>query len=265
MEQRGQGGAGVPVADVMRMIAVTMQQERARLNGLSSFGGNGTHGDRMARAFVEAADAVDRSGTGDAGEELELVGQVLLDSDGRAAQILGQGFLQAGMQLTGRSTLGFADLVPLLNGLLEGAQAAGGAPLGEGTLMDALTPAVMAYTAASQQGLTPGQAIQGALGGAMSGVRNTANMTQPYNQRPKQKPGDPAGQPDPGAAAFQAMLTGLFLGALGNHVPPPPGQASSNFLLNLLQQGIDLGGAPIREPVPNRVESLLGDTTRAGR
>ena len=87
MEQRA-GATQVPVAEVLEMIAVTLRQERGRLNGLSSFGGDGKHGDRMARAFADAADAVAGIGHGDAGEDLQLAGQVLNDSSyGRAAWI----------------------------------------------------------------------------------------------------------------------------------------------------------------------------------
>jgi len=269
MQPRAGGPAAVPVGDLLEVVAATMQQERGRLNGLGSFGGDGTHGDRMARAFRDAAFAVHGSGTGDAGEDLQLAGQVLADPTaryGRAALYLGQGLAEAGKSFIGQTGISLADLVPLLTGLLAGAQQGDAAAPGQGTLIDVLIPAVTAYTAAAGQGLTYQQSIQGLLGAAMAGVRNTANMPQPHTPRPKQAPGQPAGQPDPGAATTQTFLTGLVQALLGDRVPPTPaGQNSSNFLLNLLQQGIDLGGVVVRQPPPNAVESLLGATAGAGR
>ncbi len=259
--------AGPPqttVGDVLEVVAATMAQERGRLNGLSSFGGNGTHGDRMARAFQDAAYATQGSGTGDVGADLQLAGEVLDNpTNGMAARCLGQGLFEAGGLLVGRRTWSLADLGPVLAALAAGAQAGGEAKPGDGTLLDVLIPASLAYNGAVSQELTYLQAIQGCLGAAMAGVRNTVNMPQAHN--PNLKPGQ-ARQPDPGAAATQAFLTGLLKGLLGAKLPPlPAGQNSSNFLLNLLQQGIDLGGFVTRQPQQPDVESLLGNTARAGR
>ena len=252
------------VGDVMEVVAATMAQEQGRLNGLSSFGGNGTHGDRMARAFQDVAYATLGSGTGDIGADLQLAGEVLDNPGyGTAARYLGQGLFEAGGALVGRTTWSLADLGPVLAALAHGAQADSAVQPGDGTLLDVLIPASLAYNGAVDQGLTYGQAIQGCLGAAMAGVRNTARMPQAHN--PNLKPGQ-ARQPDPGAAATQAFLTGLLKGLLGVKLPPlPAGQNSSNFLLNLLQQGIDLGGAVARPPQQKDVESLLGNTVQTGR
>src|SRR5437763_17129239 len=106
MDQRNGAAGQVSVADVLRVIAATMRQERGRLNGLSSFGGDGLHGDRMARAFNDAAEAIYGSGTGDAGEELQLAGQVLADPAngyGHVAPYFGQGLIRAGQQVLGQA------------------------------------------------------------------------------------------------------------------------------------------------------------------
>jgi phosphoenolpyruvate---glycerone phosphotransferase subunit DhaL len=264
MEQRA-GAAQVPVAQVLEMIAATLRQERGRLNGLSSFGGDAKHGDRMARAFADAADAVAGIGTGDAGEELQLAGQVLSDpAYGRASRYFGQGLAQAAPHFTGQAGLSLADLGTFLTDLLDGVRANNPAQPGMGTMIDVLIPAVTAYTGAVQQGLTYNQAIQGLLGAAMSGARRTANMPQPYTRTQGGGTG-PAGQIDVGAAFAQTVLTGLVKALLGDKVPPTPaGQNSDNFLLNLIQQGIDLGNI-VAAPRQSEVESLLGATGRAGR
>src|SRR3954451_20389047 len=69
----------VPVADVLFAAAETTRQERGRMNGLSSFNNDGAYGNRMAQALADAATAVYRTGGGDAGDELEIAGQVLTD------------------------------------------------------------------------------------------------------------------------------------------------------------------------------------------
>ena len=269
METRNGEATLIPVADILRTVAATMQQERARLNGLSSFAGDGRHGDRMAQACRDAADAVQGTGTGDAGEDLQLAGQVLADPNnryGHTAGYLGRGLIAAGEQLVGQPGLSLVDLAPLLTNLLAGAQAGDAAQPGEGTMIDVLVPAVAAYNYAAQQGLTYLQATQGLLGGAMSGVRATINMPQPYNRHPRGAPTKSTGYADPGAASTQTFLTGLVRGFLGDRVPATPtGQNSNNFLLNLLQSGIDLGGAVVTPPPPRDVEALFGNTGRAGR
>jgi len=264
MEQRA-GAAPVPVAQVLEMIAATLRQERGRLNGLSSFGGDAKHGDRMARAFTDAADTVVAAGIGDAGKELQLAGQVLADpAYGRASRYFAQGFTQAAPPFLGQAGLSLADLGPLLTGLLDGVRADNPAQPGMGTMIDVLIPATMAYTGAVQQRLSYNQAIQGLLGAAMSGARSTANMPQPYTRTQGGGAG-PAGQIDVGAAFTQTVLTGLVKALLGDKVPPTPsGQNSDNFLLNLIQQGIDLGNI-VAAPKQSEVESLLGATGRAGR
>jgi hypothetical protein len=269
MEQRAGDAAEIPVADILDMVAATMRQEKGRLNGLASFASDSAHGDRMVRAFTDAAHAVYGSGTGDAGEDLQLAGQVLSDPAagyGHAALYLGRGFIEAGAQFYGRRGLTLADLAPLLASLLQGAQRDNPAQPGMGTLLDVLGPAAMAAGGAASQNLTALQTIQGALGAAMAGMRNTANMPQPFNRHPKGRPDEPTGTPDPGAAGAQTMLTGLIKGLLGDRVPATPaGQSSDNFLLNLLQQGIDLGGAVANPKPPSGVESLLGGAGYAGR
>jgi hypothetical protein len=264
MEQRA-GAAQVPVAKVLEMIAATLYQERGRLNGLSSFGGDARHGDRMARAFGDAADAVVAAGIGDAGKELQLAGQILADPTyGRASRYFGQGLFQAAPPFLGQAGLSLTDLGPLLTGLLEGVRTDNPAQPGMGTMIDVLIPATMAYTGAVEQGLTYNQAIQGLLGAAMSGARGTANMPQPYTRTQGGGTGS-AGQIDVGAAFAQTVLTGLVKALLGDKVPPTPaGQNSDNFLLNLIQQGIDLGNI-VAAPRQSEVESLLGATGHAGR
>src|SRR5215213_7371777 len=61
-----------PVARVFEVIGSVMQRERGRLNMLERFGGPGTYGDRVARAFTQAGLAVRRAGTGDAGRVFVL-------------------------------------------------------------------------------------------------------------------------------------------------------------------------------------------------
>jgi len=267
-EQVSTRPAGVPVAGILDAVAATMRQERGELNVLSSFAGDATLGTRLERAFRDAADAVAGSGTGRAGEDLQLAGQVLTDPAagyGQAARYLGQGLILAGHQFLDRETLSLADLGPLLTSLLQGSQQDNPAQPGQGTLLDVLIPAATAYSNAVQARLTDQQAIQGAVGAAMSGVRSTANMVQPFNRHRKGRANEPTGRPDPGAVAAQTLITGLITGLLGDIVPAtPPGQTTNNFLLNLLQQGIDRGGRVAGPPRPRDVETLLAGTRRAG-
>ena len=145
-ERTETGSGGSPqeyaLARVLEVVGSAMQRERGRLNGLDSFGGPGTYGDRMGRGWTEAARAVRRAGIGDLGRDLALAGEALdTVAGGISGRLYRQGLLQAAAALPGRRTLRLSDLGTLLNGLLAGAQDRNAARPGQGTLLDVLGPA----------------------------------------------------------------------------------------------------------------------------
>src|SRR5438552_5375954 len=197
------------VAEVLQVVGSALQRERGRINALESFGGPGTYGDRMARAWSQAAGTVRRAGTGDVGRDLALAAQVVSDvAGGQSGRFYRQGLLRAAARFAGQPGLTLADLGPLLTELLAGAQENNPAQPGQGTLLDVLIPATAAYTTCKQQGLTEAQALQAAVGAAAMGRKRTARLPPVSGGKAR------AGKEDPGAAAAEIIVAGLIRGLL---------------------------------------------------
>jgi dihydroxyacetone kinase-like protein len=199
-----------PVARVFEVIGSIMQRERGRLNMLDSFGGQGTYGDRLARAFTQAGLAVRRAGTGDAGRDLELAGEAIETvAGGQTGRYYRQGLRQAAQAVRGRPGLSVADAGRFLSAFLEGVRQNNPAQPGQSTMLDVLIPAASAYATSSRLGLTRAQAIQSAVGAAAMGRKQTASMPPLVGGKGR------AGHEDPGAAGAELFVDGLMRGLLG--------------------------------------------------
>jgi hypothetical protein len=199
-----------PVARVFEVIGSIMQRERGRLNMLDSFGGQGTYGDRVARAFTQAGIAARRAGTGDAGRDLELAGEVIeTQAGGQTGRYYRQGLRRAAQEVRGRPGLSVADAGRILTAVVEGMQENNPAQPGQSTFLDVLIPAATAYATCSRQGLTRAQSIQSAVGAAAMGRKKTATMPPITGGKGR------AGHEDPGAAGAELFVAGLMRALLG--------------------------------------------------
>lgn len=238
-----------PVARVFEVIGSIMQRERGRLNMLDSFGGQGTYGDRVARAFSQAGVAVRRAGTGDAGRDLELAGEVLeTQAGGQTGRYYRQGLRRVAQEVRGRPGLSVADAGRMLTALVEGVQQNNPAQPGQSTMLDVLIPAATAYTTSSRLGLTRAQAIQSAVGAAAMGRKQTATMPPLVGGKGR------AGHEDPGAAGAELFIDGLMRALLGGDpvtLTPAPvgidlgalGGGSGGPGFDILPTGFLTGGA----------------------
>lgn len=153
---------------------------------------------------------INREGETDLGAALGQAAQTLR-SEGRGgtAAVYADGLAEAANRLSGKSSFTLDDLLPLLEGLAQGAQRSGRQP-GEGSLLDVLLPAIGAYTQARRAGLSDLEAILGALLEARRGATGTASASTGYGRAAGR---DTRGEIDPGAAGTASLLEGL-LGAL---------------------------------------------------
>lgn len=261
----------VSVGNLLSSIASTLGQNQGNLDQLDA---GGSHGTRMAQAFDAAAQAAQRTGTQDAGEQLSAAAQAMRQQGkGRAAGFYANGLEQAASQFQGKNGIAASDLLPLLQSLAGGAQQGNPAKSGQGTMLDALLPAVSALTGAQQQGADPNQAAIQAMSSAANGAMGTITRTRGGGQ-------GGSSSIDPGAASamgvlggiFQALLPGLmsmasqkFLG--GSNAPQsqfPASQASTNDPmggfggLGGLLGGL-LGGSGAQDSVSGNVG--MGDQT----
>jgi dihydroxyacetone kinase-like protein len=207
----------IDVGTLLDGIASTLAQNQQYRNQVDTGPGGGTHGERMAQAFQVAAQAAENAGTSDAGEQLAVAAQAMRQQGrGKAANYYANGLEEAASQFRGQSGISIDSLLPLLQSFLGGVQQNNPAQPGQGTMIDALLPAVLAYANARQQGADNQQAAIDALNSAISGARGTAS-----HQR--------GGNVDPGAASAANVLGGIVgaflpgvIGALSQGRPQVP-------------------------------------------
>lgn len=210
------------LAQLFASVAQSAAQERPYLNDLDDVG-DGDAGDNYQANMQLVADTLHqelRGGRGDVGQALLTAAHVLRGGGkGATAPIYAAGLADAGEQLQGRTGLSVDDLLPLLEGLLRGAQGSGNSlPQGSGGLLDALVPGVLGYLDAKRRGASDTDALLDALTGARQGTYGTRRQSPPvpsFGQR------DTRGQIDPGAAGVGSLFEGLLRGLLQQQPSPP--------------------------------------------
>jgi len=110
----------------------------------------------------------------DVGAILKTVGATLVSTVGGASgPLYGTAFLRAGMALAGKTALEPDDIEDGLKAALEGIKARGKAQAGEKTMIDALEPAVAAFSAALAAGKDKRAALAATADAAEEGMRAT--------------------------------------------------------------------------------------------
>jgi dihydroxyacetone kinase-like protein len=210
------------MADARSLVAVfeaiteNLEKDRDDINHLDR--DDHDTGDNMVENFRLVTNTLQKQvGQGenvDVGAALGQAAQVLRsDGKGATAKIYASGLNEAATKLSGQNTFAMGDLLPLLEGLLGGAQSAGagqGQGGSQGSLLDVLLPAIGAYSQAKRNGDDDMTAILGALLETRRGATGTARSSSGYGRASGRST---AGEVDPGAAAAASLLEGLF-GAL---------------------------------------------------
>jgi dihydroxyacetone kinase-like protein len=215
----------VDVATILNSIAGQLQQNQAQLNNVD---GGGTHGQRMSDAFTAAANAAQSVGSNDAGAQLMQAAQAMKEQgQGKAATFYAQGLEQAAKKFEGQAGIGMDDLGPFLQSFLGGVKQNNPAKPGQGTMLDALGPAVTAFTQAQKSGSTE-DAMAQALGAAINGTASTAGKQ---------------GTVDPGAASVTNILGGIFAALAPQLINMVLSRATQGSAQGSTQVGgIDVGG-----------------------
>lgn len=217
------------LAQLWKTIAGNAAEDRSYLNDLDDIG-NGNAGDNYQSNMQLVANTLEhelQGGQGDVGRAL-LAAAERLRSNGRGATapVYASGLADAGQRLLGRTGLSAADLLPLLEGLLNGAQGSSAIPQGGGGLLDALVPGVLGYLGAKQRGASDMEALMDALTNARRGTYSTRRQSP---QVPSFGQRDTTGQIDPGAAGIGSLFEGLLRGFLQQQAQPQPTQPQPQF------------------------------------
>ena len=150
-------------------ISQRITAHRDELNSLDSALGDGDHGAGISTAFEVAVEEVDAIENPTMMEVLKATASTLMNRMGGASGALfGTFFLKGAMASKDKGTLSKADMDALLQAGLEGVKQRGKSDVGDKTMIDALSPAVIAFQASSSLAEGWQQAAQAARQGAES-------------------------------------------------------------------------------------------------
>lgn len=197
----------------LQRSASKLHEQRAYLTELDSPIGDADHGTNMDRGFTAVmAKLQGESAPTDIGAILKTVGATLVSTVGGASgPLYGTAFLRAGMALAGKDALEPGDVEAALNAALEGIKARGKAHAGEKTMIDALEPAIAAYSAAVSGGSDIAAALTAAADAAEEGMRATIPMLATKG-RASYLGERSIGHQDPGATSTALLLRTMTSG-----------------------------------------------------
>ena len=188
-------------------VAHVLHENRSYLSELDSPIGDADHGINMDRGFKAVAEKITHLTDMDIGSVLKTVGTTLVSTVGGASgPLYGTAFLRAGIVASGKHELYEADVVAILEAALEGIKARGKAQAGEKTLVDTLTPALVAARETQSLGLT--QQLQHISKAAEQGMKSTIPLIATKG-RASYLGERSIGHQDPGATSSWLILKAL--------------------------------------------------------
>jgi dihydroxyacetone kinase-like protein len=207
----------------VRRTAASIAEAKGELTELDRQIGDGDHGENMDRGFRAVVAKLDEPGAAervDVGDVLKLVATTLMSKVGGASgPLYGTAFLRASKR-SERADVDPAGVVVLLEAALEGVTARGKAEPGEKTMVDALTPAVEAATAAADAGKGPVEVLAAAAEAAAAGAVATIPMVATKG-RASYLGERSAGHEDPGARSTALILAAARDAALDGAASGP--------------------------------------------
>lgn len=190
----------------IKAVAGMISENAKYLTELDSAIGDADHGANMDRGFKAVINKMPEISDKDIGTIFKTVGMTLLSTVGGAGgPLYGTFFLQAGMKTAGKMELSLSDWADALEASLNGIVMRGKAEVGEKTMVDALTPAVVAL----KQALSENQPINTALELSASAAQRGMESTIPLVARKGRASylGErSAGHQDPGATSSYLIL-----------------------------------------------------------
>lgn len=200
----------------LKRSASKLREQRNYLTELDAAIGDADHGVNMDRGFTAVMAKLDAEGApSDVGAILKTVGATLVSTVGGAAgPLYGTAFLRAGMTVAGKTSLEPGDIEDALEAALEGIKARGKAHAGEKTMIDALEPAVQAFSATLAEGRDAAAALTAAADAAEEGMRATIPLLATKG-RASYLGERSIGHQDPGATSTALLLRCAVSGGEG--------------------------------------------------
>jgi dihydroxyacetone kinase-like protein len=192
----------------MQAAAAAMDKHKDHLTQLDSAIGDADHGVNMQRGFTAVVTALDGYEPTSVGDVLVKTGTTLISSVGGAAgPLYGTFFRTAGKQLTG-PTADPEQLAAAFAAGLAGVQKLGAAVPGDKTMVDALAPALAAFSAAARDGEDEAAVADKAAAAAETGMQETTAL-QARKGRASYLGTRSIGHQDPGATSTALVFRTL--------------------------------------------------------
>ena len=196
------------VYDCLRLIGERITENRDYLTDLDREIGDADHGANMARGFAAVVEKVPRDDA-DIGAALKKTGMTLLSTVGGASgPLYGTAYLEAAKVLAGEETLTKERFQAAFEAAVAGIQKRGKSTRGEKTMLDALIPALEAYSQKAAEGGTLPEALDCACAAAGEGVEYTKTIAATKGRASYLGPRS-IGHQDPGATSAAITLEAI--------------------------------------------------------
>ncbi len=191
----------------LESFADRLRERRDELTQLDSAIGDADHGINMDRGFSAVRGKLDELDDADLGGFAKGVGMTLISTVGGASgPLYGTFFLRLATAFGDRSSVSPDELGQALRAGLDGVRQRGKAELDDKTMIDAMSPAVDAYEAASGEGM---DAALTAAAMAAAGGRDRITPLVARKGRASYLGERAAGHPDPGATSTTMLFESL--------------------------------------------------------
>lgn len=193
--------------EIIRAMALSMEENRRMLTQLDSAIGDGDHGTNMNRGMQAALASLDSNSFETPADVLKAVSMALIGKVGGASgPLYGTAFLRASASLKDKESPSGEDVAAALEAALGGIKQRGKAESGDKTMIDALQPAVeAAKSAAEGEGSGAASVLRAAAEAAEGGAEATVELTARKGRASYLGPRS-AGHKDPGATSTALLL-----------------------------------------------------------
>lgn len=183
--------------------------------------GDADFGVNVSKGFGAVLERLSQIRDADIGTILSTAGNVFMfDVGATIGGFLGRSFQKAGKNMQGRKALTGEGIVGIFETMLETVKQAGGAKIGDKTLVDALEPAVNAGSSEVAMGVKNiCEVLDKMVRAADEGAKSTANMIARLG-RSSYVGERSRGKVDPGAALIALILRSMRDSLRGDLVPP---------------------------------------------
>jgi dihydroxyacetone kinase-like protein len=195
----------------LQEIAAKIDENKEYLTELDAEIGDADHGTNMDRGFRKVMSQLPGMAESDIGSILKTTGMALISSVGGAGgPLYGTFFMRAGMATDSRNELDDEELAGMFTSALEGVIQRGKAKPGDKTMVDALGPAVEAFSQYVEQGGNDTvQGLRRAMEAAEQGMKDTIPLVA-RKGRASYLGERSAGHQDPGATSSHMIVKALY-------------------------------------------------------